>query len=236
MRLPVLPARPLGPLESLAAAGIGFGFGGFGWLRGFWRGLGGGFGLGGFHFLFRHAHARGGRKVWQGGQRELVTGLGDEGVEQDERKRKDGERDAEVAKLNDGRALPGGGSTPFSLPSGPLMSFLKGLHPKSNSLAISPEKLIVFASARSEQSGRGAGYFEVRPPNLLAPVWSSDAFSPELPPSAHGFVDFRWRGKAAVANLGGNVELLDESQLRDMRRWSIQAAAENAPDFHIRQR
>ena len=27
-------------------------------------------------------------------------------------------------------------STPFSPPSGPLMSFLKGLHPKSNSLAI----------------------------------------------------------------------------------------------------
>jgi hypothetical protein len=25
---------------------------------------------------------------------------------------------------------------PFSLPSGPLMSFLNGLHPKSNSLAV----------------------------------------------------------------------------------------------------
>jgi prepilin-type N-terminal cleavage/methylation domain-containing protein len=121
-------------------------------------------------------------------------------------------------------------------PSDRLIERLGKFHLTHLAEANSPEKLIVFASARSEQSGRGAGYFEVRPPNLLSPVWSSDAFSSELPPSAHGFVDFRWRGKAAVANLGGNVELLDESQLRDMRRWSIQAAAENAPDFHIRQR
>jgi hypothetical protein len=33
--------------------------------------------------------------------------------------------------------------------------------------------------------------------------------------------------------LGGNVELLDETQLRDMRRWSHQAARANQADFMI---
>jgi hypothetical protein len=33
-------------------------------------------------------------------------------------------------------------------------------------------------------------------------------------------VDLRWGGKAVTAMLGGYVDLLDESQLRDMRRWS----------------
>jgi hypothetical protein len=52
-------------------------------------------------------------------------------------------------------------------------------------------------------------------------------------PSAHGFVDFRWSGKAAVACLAGNVEMLDEKSLRDMRRWSIQAQCANDPDFIV---
>jgi prepilin-type N-terminal cleavage/methylation domain-containing protein len=95
-----------------------------------------------------------------------------------------------------------------------------------------PGKLIVFASARSGE-GR-PGYYEVRPPRLTGPVWSSEAFADQSPASAHGFVDFRWRGKAVAAMLGGNVEMLDETQLRDMRRWSHQAARANDPDFTIR--
>jgi prepilin-type N-terminal cleavage/methylation domain-containing protein len=68
-----------------------------------------------------------------------------------------------------------------------------------------PGKLIVFASARS---GEGMpGYYEVRPPRLTGPVWSSEEFADRSPASAHGFVDFRWRGKAVAAMLGGNVEL-----------------------------
>lgn len=85
-----------------------------------------------------------------------------------------------------------------------------------------PTKLVVFASARSGKNQ--PGYFEVRPPNLTSKVWSSKKFSVEGDATAHGFVDFRWSGKAVVAMLGGNVELLDETQLRDMRRWSHQAA------------
>ena len=97
-----------------------------------------------------------------------------------------------------------------------------------------PEKLVVFASARSSE-GRG-GYFEVRPPNLVSRIWSAKPFDASASPADHGFVDFRWGGKAVVACLAGNVELLDETKLRDMRRWSIQAAAENDAGYLIRPR
>ena len=94
-----------------------------------------------------------------------------------------------------------------------------------------PGKLVVFTSARSGE-GR-PGYFEVRPPKLTGPVWGSGKFKSGSPASAHGFVDFRWGGKAVGVMLGGNVELLDETQLRDMRRWSHQAAKADDPDFII---
>jgi prepilin-type N-terminal cleavage/methylation domain-containing protein len=98
----------------------------------------------------------------------------------------------------------------------------------------SPNRLIVFASARS---GPGeVGYFEVRPPNLLRRVWSSSEYTSSSAANEFGFVDMRWGGKAVVACLAGNVELLEESQLRDMTRWSIQADAENNRDFVLRTR
>lgn len=94
-----------------------------------------------------------------------------------------------------------------------------------------PEKLIVFTSARS---GEGKpGYFEVRPPRLTGPVWCNAEFSESSPASQHGFVDFRWSGKAVTVMLGGNVELLDQKQLRDMRRWSHQAAQGNDANYII---
>ena len=98
--------------------------------------------------------------------------------------------------------------------------------------AVSPEKLVVFASARSGKDR--PGYFEVRPPRLTNKVWSSDEFSEDSPASRHGFVDFRYGKKAVVANLAGNVELLTEDQLRDMRRWSNQAERAGDKDFTIK--
>ena len=96
----------------------------------------------------------------------------------------------------------------------------------------SPESLIVFSSARS---GKGKpGYFEIRPPRLTAPVWTSGKFDEDTPAHQHGFVDFRYNGSAVTACLAGNVQLLTEKQLRDMRRWSNQAARENDPDYTIR--
>ena len=93
-----------------------------------------------------------------------------------------------------------------------------------------PGKLIVFASARSDS---GTGYFEVRPPSVLGPLWSDESFAEDTRASDHGFVDLRWKNKAVTAMVGGNVELLDETALRDMRRWSNQAAISNDPEFRV---
>lgn len=98
-----------------------------------------------------------------------------------------------------------------------------------------PEKLVVFASARSSEGWQGRGYYEVRPPKILGPVWSDDLFDPEQASTTHGFVDFRWPGaRAVVAKLAGNVEVLDEQELRDMRHWSHLAAKTNNPDYVVR--
>lgn len=94
-----------------------------------------------------------------------------------------------------------------------------------------PGRLIVFCSARS--APEKPGYFEVRPPNLSRRIWSSEPFDEKSAANRHGFVDLRWGGKAVVACLAGNVELLDEKELRDMTRWSIQAQAQNNPQFML---
>lgn len=94
--------------------------------------------------------------------------------------------------------------------------------------------LVAFASAR--HSSGEVGNFEVRPPSLLAPEWSSAPFDPDSPASDFGFVDFRWKGKAVAAMVAGNVEILSPDELRDMRRWSNQAARTNEPEFTVRPR
>jgi len=94
-----------------------------------------------------------------------------------------------------------------------------------------PSNLIVFSSARG--SIGNPGYFEIRPPNLTSRVWTNVKFEDAPSAASYGFVDLRWGGKAVTAMLGGNVELLNEEQLRDMRRWSNQAARANQSDFMI---
>lgn len=98
--------------------------------------------------------------------------------------------------------------------------------------AVAPEMLTVFASARSGKDR--PGYFEIRPPNLTGKVWSGNKFSENSAASAHGFVDFRYGGKAVTASLAGNVQLLSEKELRDMRRWSNQAALDGDEDYTIK--
>lgn len=117
-------------------------------------------------------------------------------------------------------------------PSPRLIEAYGKFHLTHLSEAETPENLIVFASARS---GKGKpGYFEIRPPRLTGPVWTSGKFKEDTPAHQHGFVDFRYNGSAVTACLAGNVQLLTEKELRDMRRWSNQAARENDPDFTIR--
>jgi prepilin-type N-terminal cleavage/methylation domain-containing protein len=119
-------------------------------------------------------------------------------------------------------------------PTPKLVEVFGKFHLTHLSEADSPERLVVFASARSGTDE--PGYFEIRPPNLNKRNWSAASFSETQSPADHGFTDFRWSGKAVCAMLGGNVEVLDESALRDMRRWSIQAQRADNPDYRIGQR
>ncbi len=98
--------------------------------------------------------------------------------------------------------------------------------------AYHPSNLIVFATSRytpPEGYSDYVGFYRLNAPKSPAsPVWG--AYRSDIPASL-GFVSLEYGGKAVVAHLDGNVRLLDETQLRDMRRWSNQAAMHDDPDF-----
>jgi len=114
-------------------------------------------------------------------------------------------------------------------PSPRLIEAIGKFHVTHMSEVHDPSKLVVFASARHE-NGK-PGNFEVRPPKLPRSRWASGPIDSESPAMDTGFVDFRWGGRAVVAMMGGNIEVLTPDELRDMRRWSNQAAIANDPDF-----
>ncbi len=96
-----------------------------------------------------------------------------------------------------------------------------------------PSRQLVFASARARPSGRDEpGYYVVWPPNLRTRQWT-EPFSEPLAPEAWGHVHPRWRGRAVAAMADGHVEALDECALRDMRRWSTEAARLDHPDWSL---
>lgn len=74
----------------------------------------------------------------------------------------------------------------------------------------SPSTLIVFTSAKM-QNAPHPGCFDVSAPGL----------------GAVGEVDYKYGNKAVVAYFDGHVELNDEKQLKDMRRWSNLAAIQD---------
>ena len=98
-----------------------------------------------------------------------------------------------------------------------------------------PSKQLVFASARmpGQQGEVVPGYHMVSPPRLTTERWSSSPYSPDSAPAEYGFVDFRYDGKAVAAMLDGHVALLDEEDMRDMRRWSNLAQKANDPAHNL---
>jgi prepilin-type N-terminal cleavage/methylation domain-containing protein len=91
-----------------------------------------------------------------------------------------------------------------------------------------PERLVVFASSRTNQDACASGsvregYFRLESPQWLGPQWAS-AYDPLLATS-FGNLSARWSGQASVANANGSVELVPVDELRDMRRWADQADA-----------
>jgi len=98
--------------------------------------------------------------------------------------------------------------------------------------ARAPSELIVFATSRyaspADYAG-SVGFFRVNPPRSpLLPDWRE--YNPEIPANM-GHVSLEYGGRAIVAHLDGSVAALDEAALRDMRRWSNQAAIHDDPDF-----
>jgi prepilin-type N-terminal cleavage/methylation domain-containing protein len=101
-----------------------------------------------------------------------------------------------------------------------------------------PGKLIVFASARytgdSDNPGhKEHGFHLLTPPRTNKIEWQG-SFDEDGPAEKFGFLDLRHGGRAVCVMLGGNVELLDEKQLQDMRYWSLQAADADDPDYQVR--
>jgi prepilin-type N-terminal cleavage/methylation domain-containing protein len=110
-----------------------------------------------------------------------------------------------------------------------------------------PAKLIVFASARytgddSGASGTGSGdtsfpeqpgFHLLTPPRTTKIEWSG-TWDRKMPAEKFGSLDLRYSDRAVCVMLAGNVEMLDQKELQDMRHWSVQAAETDNPDFILK--
>ncbi len=98
--------------------------------------------------------------------------------------------------------------------------------------AYNPAMMIVFASSISSSPvdySEQVGFHRIVPPSFPSgTAWGN--YDPDIPASM-GYVSLENGGKTVAAHLDGHVELLAEDQLRDMRRWSNQAAMYDDPDF-----
>lgn len=108
-----------------------------------------------------------------------------------------------------------------------------------------PDRLLVFCSARGREFIDGSpagpvveGNFRVRSPRFSnvtnAGAWPDAEEQPYfsgLEPSVYGNVSLRHSGRAVVAFMDGHVDLLNEADLRDMRRWANQA---DHPDWKLK--
>jgi prepilin-type N-terminal cleavage/methylation domain-containing protein/prepilin-type processing-associated H-X9-DG protein len=102
--------------------------------------------------------------------------------------------------------------------------------------AVQPSQLIVFTSSRIQDgSNQQEGHHLIEAPNLTSRRWSRQ-YSESEPPSAWGYVHPRYNGRAVAAMMDGHVELLDTTQLQDMRRWSNQAAEADDPNWKLSRR
>jgi prepilin-type processing-associated H-X9-DG protein len=103
------------------------------------------------------------------------------------------------------------------------------------------DRLLVFASARGVDGTEGQagflnavvpGFHMVSAPSLLTPRWSAQPFAEDADPELHGNVHPRHAGKANVAHADGHIAAMGIDDLRDMTRWSNQAAR---PDWVLGQ-
>ena len=102
--------------------------------------------------------------------------------------------------------------------------------------AFKPGTLIVFISARFKTASGSApgaqGNFYVISPRLHGQRWSAN-FEENAISERFGHVHPRWNKKAVAVNLDGSSTLLGEEELKDMRRWSNQAAQRDDPNWSL---
>ena len=104
--------------------------------------------------------------------------------------------------------------------------------------AVAPSQMISFASAGAPgATGVTYGYWRLSPPTrsyeASALGWTNDAYAYPTSgdPSRWGWVHPRFAGRAIVANLDTHAETLDQTELRDMTRWSNAAYVAHDPDY-----
>lgn len=97
-----------------------------------------------------------------------------------------------------------------------------------------PSKLLVFASARitDSQNRIQEGYNAIKSPRLTSNRWLG-TYEEKRPYYDFGAVHPRFQNRAVCAMADGHVEMLGIEDLRDMRRWSNQAAMADDPDWLI---
>jgi type II secretory pathway pseudopilin PulG len=120
------------------------------------------------------------------------------------------------------------GFLPATLPNGSVNP-LAGFYVTRLSGIAHPERLTVFASARTDATDDGGiieGCFRVESP--LFAVGQPAAWGPEYDPAVPascGNVSARHSGSAMVGTANGAVELVPIEELRDMRRWADKATS-----------
>ena len=97
---------------------------------------------------------------------------------------------------------------------------------------------LVFASACGDGSRDGLtdkvrGYCILTPPHTTVQVWSTANWTRNSAAGDYGNVDGRYAGKAVSVFLDGSVRILSIAELRDMRLWSKNAAAQDNANYNI---
>jgi hypothetical protein len=102
--------------------------------------------------------------------------------------------------------------------------------------AVKASTLIVFVSARFKTtagSSPGAqGNYYILSPRASGARWS-EHFDENATSDKFGHVHPRWNKRAVAVNLDGSASLLGETELKDMRRWSNQAAEQDDPNWSL---
>jgi len=92
--------------------------------------------------------------------------------------------------------------------------------------AYSAARLIVFGSSRFNDTGLVHGFFRIESPRYspgYVSGWAA-SYKESDPAIWWGNVHPRWDNRAAFGMLDGHAEALDTTEMRDMTRWSSQAA------------